>query len=98
MDRRKDGKRDGRKDGRMLFFRILPVEAEGPKTLPQKPCTTFVLCGRHKRMTSRKFLQKNHKRKVKLNKNLKVSIQSSSSNQIKVSSKSFKIQLFHRQK
>ena len=67
------------------------------------PCSfpLFVHCGRRKRMISndyalRKFLRKkNNKHNVKLNKNLEVSIQSSSSKQINISSKSFKKQLFH---
>ena len=55
----------------------------------------FIPCGSHKRTTIksyilRKFLRKNHKHNVKQNKNLEVSIQSSSSKQIKISSKSLR--------
>ena len=62
---------------------------------PPFPSPLFALRGHHKRMASksyvlRKFLRKRHKHNAKLNKNLEVSIQSSSLKQINISSKSFK--------
>ena len=63
----------------------------------------FVLCGCHKRMTSksyilRKFLWKSLKHKAQLNKILEVSIQSPYSKQTNFFPKSFKRQLFYCQK